>query len=85
MRYPTIPQDSPVEVIRKQLPRGTGDWPGYDVVYRKLYDACMRMAQTQYVYLSDEHVRAMAILGCGDEETMKAEQMRLRSRGFLID
>jgi len=27
----------------------------------------------------------MAILGCGDEETMKAEQMRLRSRGFLID
>lgn len=67
----------------KDLPKGCGEWPGYNTVYRRLATACERMAQTKYIYLSDEHARAMAILGCGHEETMKAEQARLAMRGFL--
>jgi hypothetical protein len=41
------------------------------------------MARTKYIYLSEEHVNTMAILGCGDEETMKHELLRLRDRGFV--
>jgi len=33
--------------------------------------------------LSDEHVRLMAIMGCGHEETMKAEMHRLIGRGYI--
>lgn len=75
--------DSPVETVRKTLPRGTADWAGFDYVYGKISAACEQMAQTRYVALSDEHVTSMAILGCGHEETMKAEMWRLRSRGFI--
>lgn len=81
--FPTVPQDSPVEQRRKQLPRGNGDWPGYSKVYATIAQACQRMATTTYIYLSDEHVNAMAVLGSGDEMTMKYEQMRLRDRGFI--
>jgi hypothetical protein len=35
------------------------------------------------MYLSDEHVRLMAIMGCGHEETMKAEMHRLIGRGYI--
>ncbi len=75
--------ESPVEEIRKTLPRGTGDWVGYSHVYRNIAQACELMARKKYIYLSEEHVRTMAILGCGHEETMKYEQMRLRMRGFI--
>ena len=75
--------DSPVEKRRKELPRGNGDWPGYETVYANIARACEAMARTPYVYLSDEHVNAMAVLGCGHEETMKYEQLRLRTRGFI--
>lgn len=75
--------DSPVEQVRKQLPRGDGNWPGYAYVYKNIADACQKMAETEYIYLSDEHVDAMAILGSGHEETMKAEQARLRMRRFI--
>jgi hypothetical protein len=79
----SVSQDSPVESRRKELPRGTGDWPGFDKVYSNIAAGCEAMARTKYVYLSEEHVNAMAVLGCGHEETMKYEQMRMRDRGFI--
>ena len=81
--YGGLPQDSPTEEARKLLPRGNGTWPGYEHVYRNIAEACEKMARSRYVYLSDEHIQAMAILGCGDEETMKYEQMRCRGRGWI--
>lgn len=74
---------SPVEVRRQELPRGSGNWPGYAEVYSNIARGCEVMARTRYVYLSDEHVNAMAVLGSGDEATMKYEQMRMRDRGFI--
>lgn len=76
-------QDSPVERRRKELPQGNGDWPGYATVYDKIKAACHVMAWTRYIYLSEEYVNAMAVLGCGHEETMKLELQRLRNRGFV--
>lgn len=76
-----VKAESPVETIRKELPRGKGDFPGYSRCYTIISAACQRLAESN-LYLSDEHVRAMAILGCGHEETMKAEMMRLMHRGF---
>ncbi|HYM36183.1 MAG TPA: hypothetical protein VET48_12340 [Steroidobacteraceae bacterium] len=78
-----VPQDSPVERRRKELSRGNGDWAGYAHVYANIARGCEAMARTPYVHLSDEHVNAMAVLGCGDEQTMKYEQMRMRDRGFI--
>ena len=75
--------DSPVDHIRKQLPRGNGDWPGFDVVYYRLKCAAHKMANEPYMHLGDEHVRLMAIIGCGHEETMKAEMHRLMGRGYI--
>ncbi len=75
--------DSPVEQIRKTLPQGDGNWPGSEKVYSNIQKACHAMARSNDTYLSEEHINAMAILGCGHEETMKAEQMRLRDRGWL--
>ena len=75
--------ESPVDIERKELPRGSGKWPGFDAVYLNIERACEVMGRDKYLRLSDEHVQAMAVLGCGHEETMKYEQMRLRSRGFI--
>lgn len=79
----TIPQDSPSEALRKKLPRGDGNWPGYSTVYRNIAAGCEAMARDKYVYLSYEHINAMAVLGSGHEETMKYEQMRMRNRGWI--
>lgn len=76
--------DSPVDHIRKQLPRGNGDWPGFDVVYYRLQCAAYKMAEEPYMRLNDEHVSLMAIMGCGHEETMKAEMHRLSGRGYVV-
>ncbi len=78
-----ILQDSPVVAVMKTLPRGNGDWPGYSYVYSQISKACDYMMNSAHIGLTDEHVRTMAILGCGHEETMKAELWRLRGRGFL--
>jgi len=78
-----MPLISPVDEVRKELPRGDGQWPGYASVYARIAQACELMARTKYVHLSDEHVTAMAVLGCGHEETMKHELGRLRMRGFV--
>lgn len=73
---------SPVEEVRKQLPRGNGNWPGYAHVYNNIARACEHMARNGLL-LTDEHINTMAVLGCGDEKTMKYEQMRLTGRGFI--
>ncbi len=75
--------DSPVDHVRKQLPRGDGQWTGFDAVYMKLQEAAHRMAQEKYMLCSDEHVTLMAIMGSGHEETMKAEMHRLIGRGYI--
>lgn len=75
------PPDSPVETLRKELPQGNGDFPGYSRCYAIIRAVCQRLSESN-LHLSDEHVRAMAILGCGHEETMKAEMMRLIYRGY---
>lgn len=67
-----IPQDSPTEKLRKQLPQGNCDWAEYDKTQARLSKACQLMAKERYVYLSDLHIKTMAVLGCGHEETMKA-------------
>jgi hypothetical protein len=76
--------DTPVDHIRKQLPRGNGQWPGFDVVYGRLQAAAHKMSQERYLRCSDEHVTLMAILGCGHEGTMKAEMHRLIGRGYVV-
>lgn len=76
-------QDSPIDKRRKELPRGNAEWKSYAHVYANIAKGCESMARTKYVYLSDEHINAMAVLGCGDENTMKYEQTRMRDRGFI--
>lgn len=76
-------RDSPVEERRKQLPRGDGNWKGYDVVYANISKACEKMGLSKHMRLSYLHVEAMAVLGSGHEETMKAMQMTLRDEGLL--
>ena len=46
-------------------------------------EATFAMAKDPHLRCSDEHVEVMAILGCGHEETMKAEMARCFSRGFI--
>lgn len=75
--------DDPVTIRLRELPRGDGSWPAYAKVYANIARGCEAMARTEYIYLSAEHVNAMAVLGCGDETTMKYEQMRMRDRGFI--
>lgn len=78
-----VPQDSPVEQARKAGPQGNGDWPGFDMVYRKISEAADKMGKTKYVRLSQEHVDTMADLGSGHEERMKHRLHWLRTYGWL--
>ena len=79
MRFYNV--ESPVEAERKTLPKGDGNWAGFAHVYKTISEACDKMGLSLN-RRSDEHVHAMAVLGCGHEETMKYEQMRLKSRGW---
>ena len=76
--------DSPVDHVRKTLPKGNAQWKGFDVVYTRLQNAAHKMAQQKYMRCSDEHVTLMAIMGSGHEETMKAEMHRMMERGYII-
>lgn len=84
-----VPQDSPTEQLRKELARDHPPTPGYAgsaagrYAFNQLQRAAEKMAQTQYVYLSDEHIRCMAIMGTANEELMKYEMMRCRDRGWI--
>lgn len=77
-----LPQNSPVEERRQQLPQGDGKWAGYAYVYGVINIACNKMGENPKSLRSEEHVNAMAVLGCGHEETMKAEMWKLRDLGF---
>jgi hypothetical protein len=78
-----LPQDSPVETLRKQLPHGNGKWPGWEQVYWNLSLAADAMGMSPHAKGRDLHVRTMAVMGTGHEETMKAHQLILRSYGWL--
>lgn len=75
--------DSPVEQRRKELPRGDCKWAAYDHVYANISKACGKMGLDKHAHLSGLHIEAMAVLGSGHEETMKAMQMRLRDEGWI--
>lgn len=79
---PKLFQDSPVEQLRKELPRGKADWPTFGHVWSNLQTAAIAMGQSNS-RLNDLHVRTMAVMGTGHEETMKAHQLLLRSYGWL--
>ena len=80
---PGVPQDSPVEQARKAGPLGDGNWPGWESVYQKIWEAANKMGMTKYVYLSQEHIDTMADLGSGHEERMKYRLNWLRMYGWL--
>lgn len=82
-----IPQPSPTEKILKDLPKGDCNWPGYDHVRTKLAQACEYLSHNNTghrasTWLGGDHVRLMAVLGCGHEETMKYELARALTYGW---
>jgi len=81
--YRDIMQDSPVEELRKTLPRGNAQWPAFGDVWSNLQRAAIAMSLSRQHYLSDLHVRTMAVMGTGHEEAMKAHQLLLRSYGWF--
>lgn len=73
---------SPTEVMLKAGPRGNGNWPGFDAVYRKIQYAVHKMAASSS-YLSEAHIETMADLGSGHEERMKYRLHWLMTYGWL--
>jgi hypothetical protein len=80
-----IPQDDPVEKLRKSLPQKDHDWPGHAYVWNKLQEAAHFLAlnKNRYLYLSDDHVEIMAVMGTGNEELMKYQLLLARDRGWV--
>ena len=79
----SISQDSPVENVRKTLPQGDCEWKGAESVTNKLQYAAHEMAKQPHHLRSDIHVKTMAVIGCGDEETMKDHLIWLNTYGWL--
>ena len=80
-------KNSQVEEILKELPKGDCNWPGYDHVRTKLAEACefLSHGNTGHIaptWLGHDHVHLMAVLGCGDEETMKFELGKAKCYGW---
>ena len=67
----TILRDSPVEIRRKEMPKGDGGWPGFDRCYERLQGAAKYLSRNKYTYLNQDHIDVMAAMGSGHEETMK--------------
>ena len=67
--YTSMLTPSPVEEVSKTLPQGNGDFPGSDVVWARLNVAAHYLALS--AYLGFDHVKTMAVMGCGHEEIMK--------------
>lgn len=63
--------DSPVESRRKNMPRGNGDWPGFEKCYERLQSAAIYLSGSAHTHLNHDHIDVMAAMGSGDEETMK--------------
>jgi hypothetical protein len=75
-------KDSPVEQLRKELPRGNGEWPGFESVYSRISKAANAMGLSN-ICGNQFHVETMAIMGSGDESTMKAHLHLLYIYGWL--
>ena len=73
-------KNAPVEIERQNFPRGNGQWAGFEYVYNFLDKKAQELAGNKNTYLSAEHVRVMAVMGCGHEETMKEEMWYWRNR-----
>ena len=81
MKIQTI-KDTPVDARRRELPKGEGDFESFGKVWSNLQKACHEIVEGGGL-LSDIHVETMAIMGNGHEESMKAQQMLLRTYGYL--
>ena len=79
--YDQIHFNTPDSIL-KTLPKGNCDWPGYDKSQKEISDECLRLALCKTTYLSYHHVYLMAVLGCGHEETMKAESLKIKTENF---
>jgi len=67
--------------MTRALPQGDWNWPGSDLVSRNLQKGAQTLAS--WAYLGDLHVKTMAVLGCGNEETCKAHQLILIQYGYI--
>ena len=74
--------NDPVEKLRKTMPRGDGNWDGYDHVYDNLQKAAHSLSQGAYTCCGSDHVQTMATMGTGHEETMKYWQMVCKQYGW---
>lgn len=72
-----------VNSIRRSLPNGNWDWPGADSVCARLQAIAHRLAFNGI--LSSLHIKTMAVLGCGHEETCKGHLLYLAHRGYTVD
>ena len=71
--YDKVMPLSPVEELLKTLPSGNTNWPAFGHVWHKLQEAAHYLAGQKYLWLNDDHVRVMAVMATGHEETMKAQ------------
>jgi hypothetical protein len=78
-----ILQDNPVEKLRKSLPQKDNDWPGHAYVWNKLQEVAHFLASNKHIYLSDDHIEIMAVMGTGNEELMKGKLLLARDRGWI--
>lgn len=64
-------RDSPVEIRRKEMPKGDGNWTGFDRCYERLQFAAKHLAKNRSTRCGYDHVEIMAAMSSGHEETMK--------------
>ena len=76
-------KDSPSDLLRKSLPKGDANWTGFPAVWSNLQKAAIAMGLSNTSRLSDFHIRTMAVMGTGHEETMKAHLHLIRQYGWL--
>lgn len=82
MRFKPV-QKTRVQEQRELLPRGDGQWAGFSYVYQKINKASEKMGASPRHHLSGDHIKTMAVLGCGHEETMKAHLLWLRDNEWI--
>lgn len=67
----TYEYQNEIDKILRDLPKGNWDWPGADVVNKRLQEAATYFATGKHTHSCPDHLYTMAILGSGDEETCK--------------
>jgi hypothetical protein len=68
---PTVFMESPVEKLRKTLPRGDASWSGYAEVYIALARIADKYGADPKMHGYGLHITTMAVMGTGHEETMR--------------